>query len=131
MILYARCTSQYSYTGACIFHHNLDMNSVLKTCYHKNHFYSLKPILKIVIPQTRICVLLTEKNLPPFYFLPFHPRCHRANLGLGEFQCPKYPYSNTTLSLRIHDGTKPCGKKEGRKLNRAKKNCIKYFTLQK
>lgn len=70
--------------------------------------------------NTHMCTVNREK-FAPVLFSTLSPSLSSANLGLGEFQCPKYPYSNTTLSLRIHDGTKPCGKKEGRKLNRAKK----------
>lgn len=35
----------------------------------------------------------TVKYSPPFEFCPFRPRCQRANLRLGEYQCHKLSLS--------------------------------------
>lgn len=52
--------------------------------------------------------MYTGNYLSPFYFRPFCSRCQWADLELGEFQCLKLSFLNTTVSGRIKDGDTVC-----------------------
>lgn len=49
-------------------------------------------------------VLYTGKHSPPFYFLPFFPRCQRVNIRTARFPRYKIISLNSTVSGQIQDG---------------------------
>lgn len=58
-----------------------DVKQVIITC--------LSSLCGLFLCQLQRVILNTGKYSPPFYFCPFRPYCHRANIRLGELHCLK------------------------------------------
>lgn len=79
------------------------------------YLWNKKKILSFFSWDSKKAILYKGKYSPRLIFRPFHHRCQRLSLRLGEFQCLKSSLFQHNCVLGIQDGAKPFISAKGRK----------------